>query len=814
MACSDRFHNVRALFTNHFSVLLLAITIALASCTNSTDSQRSGNSESSESSEGFLIVDCLLPGQVRKLGSNMTYLSPRRPIKTSAGDCEIRGGEYVAYDRADYSTALKIWLPLAKEGDADAQSYAGEIYEKGLGLAPDYQLAAFWYQKAALQGHSRGQINLGHLYELGLGVPRDAQQALNLYRQASGINNDDLLFASTLVSTHVTRQDYESAQSSLAEEMQRNEAMQQELNSLNQQVASKSQSLGAAEQKLAGIEKNLIVLTDAPTAAPASTGPSGDEQALQREVDTLATSQQRLQADIATLQQENQKLAALNEQQKTELNQVSQQSAEQTSEKRQEQARLIEEQARLAAQLTVREQELAETHHQMLISKAALQMERFRMSEALDASAENQARARQQQAELAELRAQLEQQYQVVKEQRGAIEQLEQRRADEAAALLVAAAPATIAPSEANPPSIEIIEPPVVLVRSMPTVTLLGNDGEREIVGRVNAPGGILSLTINGQSTDFEDNNLFRSRITIDQQPKPVEVVVVDKQGQRAKVAFTFVEPATRQGAAAATVSPAKPPANPPPARLELGDYYALIVGNNNYQHFSTLASAVNDARATDRVLREKYNFKTRLLLNADRYTILSELNALREQLDSNDNLLIYYAGHGVLDETNERGYWLPVDADPNNNANWISNTAITDILNAIEAKHILVIADSCFSGTLTQTPLARTQADIPASVRTEWIKVMTETRARITLTSGGVEPVLDGGGGSHSIFAKAFLDTLRSNDRIMEGYSLYYQILDRLDSTNSPAGQVPRYAPIHLAGHESGEFFFNPVKS
>ena len=62
------------------------------------------------------IVDCLLPGQVRQLGTQMTYLTPRRPIKTSAANCEIRGGEYVAHDRANFRTALQVWLPLAQSG--------------------------------------------------------------------------------------------------------------------------------------------------------------------------------------------------------------------------------------------------------------------------------------------------------------------------------------------------------------------------------------------------------------------------------------------------------------------------------------------------------------------------------------------------------------------------------------------------------------------------------------------------------------------------------------------------------------------------
>src|SRR3989304_2411895 len=80
--------------------------------------------------------------QSPRLGAQLTFLTARRAIKTSTRDCEIRGGEYVAFDRSNYATALKIWLPLAKEGDASAQTYVGEIFEKGLGVPPDHAAAA------------------------------------------------------------------------------------------------------------------------------------------------------------------------------------------------------------------------------------------------------------------------------------------------------------------------------------------------------------------------------------------------------------------------------------------------------------------------------------------------------------------------------------------------------------------------------------------------------------------------------------------------------------------------------------------------
>src|SRR5207248_3242583 len=80
----------------------------------------------------------------------------------------------------------------------------------------------------------------------------------------------------------------------------------------------------------------------------------------------------------------------------------------------------------------------------------------------------------------------------------------------------------------------------------------------------------------------------------------------------------------------------------------------------------------------------------------------------LRESLKEDDNLLIYFAGHGEIDPAKE-GYWLPVDAQANAPSSWISNRAVSDILNMMSAKHVLVVADSCYSGSMPR-------ASVPAS--------------------------------------------------------------------------------------------------
>ena len=91
--------------------------------------------------------------------------------------------------------------------------------------------------------------------------------------------------------------------------------------------------------------------------------------------------------------------------------------------------------------------------------------------------------------------------------------------------------------------------------------------------------------------------------------------------------------------------------------------YYALVIGNNNYEHLEKLDAAENDAEVIADVLKNKYGFEVDLLLNADYDTTVNSLFAITNKLKKNDNLLIYYAGHGELDKAENRGYWLPVGA-------------------------------------------------------------------------------------------------------------------------------------------------------
>lgn len=86
----------------------------------------------SKASESEQQVDCLLSVSTHKLGGGIaTYLTERRAIKTTAQNCEVRGGGYVAYDRATQTSALQVWLPQALRGLAEAHVSLGKFTNKG-----------------------------------------------------------------------------------------------------------------------------------------------------------------------------------------------------------------------------------------------------------------------------------------------------------------------------------------------------------------------------------------------------------------------------------------------------------------------------------------------------------------------------------------------------------------------------------------------------------------------------------------------------------------------------------------------------------
>lgn len=240
------------------------------------------------------------------------------------------------------------------------------------------------------------------------------------------------------------------------------------------------------------------------------------------------------------------------------------------------------------------------------------------------------------------------------------------------------------------------------------------------------------------------------------------------------------------------------------------GGYHALVVGNNNYASLSKLKTAESDARHVAALLKEYYGFETAILLNATRAQIISALAGYRSRLGPEARFLVYYAGHGYNDRDKDKAYWLPVDAARDDPGNWIIVDDITSAIKVIPARQVLVVSDSCYSGTLTR---GIRDSLPPPNERERFIDRMASGHARMLMASGGSEPVADSGGSGHSVFAAALLRGLREmSSRRFTAAELFRNYV--LEQVAGRAEQTPEYNPIRNSGHESGDFVFVKVKA
>ncbi|MGO9941114.1 MAG: caspase family protein [Terracidiphilus sp.] len=240
------------------------------------------------------------------------------------------------------------------------------------------------------------------------------------------------------------------------------------------------------------------------------------------------------------------------------------------------------------------------------------------------------------------------------------------------------------------------------------------------------------------------------------------------------------------------------------------GKYYALVIGINNYPSpLASLKTAVDDAKAVGTLLHDRYGFQVTFLLdrNATRFNILDALSKFRNSLGPNDNLLIYYAGHGFSDREAQKAYWLPVDADSGTSPNRIIADDLTTGVRVLPSRHVLIVSDSCYSGALSRDA----DAPVPSDGQAAFINRMLRSRSRTLMASGGDEPVSDGGGNGHSVFANAILQALeRDNQPMFTASDLFYGSVRQQVAGKSE--QLPQYSIIRNSDHDEGDFVFARV--
>ncbi|MFK8014105.1 MAG: caspase family protein [Gammaproteobacteria bacterium] len=243
----------------------------------------------------------------------------------------------------------------------------------------------------------------------------------------------------------------------------------------------------------------------------------------------------------------------------------------------------------------------------------------------------------------------------------------------------------------------------------------------------------------------------------------------------------------------------------------DFGRFYALVIGVEDYAPMPNLTTALNDADRAERVLRDRYGFSVIRLDNPSQLLVMETINRYYDELKADDNLLIYFAGHGeILQGGNHQfGYWLPTDADAApNDTRWIANELITGHLSRIPARRILVISDSTYAGVLESRPGLHTYSN---ELSAAYLKIALPKRARLLLASGSKQPV-PGIDPTHSRFSKAFFDELESNGGIIHVPLLFKRVVERMRGAEGNDAAQPLFRTIKPARHQLGDFFFVPV--
>jgi hypothetical protein len=234
---------------------------------------------------------------------------------------------------------------------------------------------------------------------------------------------------------------------------------------------------------------------------------------------------------------------------------------------------------------------------------------------------------------------------------------------------------------------------------------------------------------------------------------------------------------------------------------IKSAGFYALIIGVSEYEEEDmALVNTVRDAERVKDALLANYHYtedNIMFLEDPDKEEVMEALAELKDIMGENDNLIIFYAGHGHWDKNLKKSYWLPADADKKNKANWISSTELADNLKEMEAQHVLVVSDACFSGGFL---ISREIASDDESVYNK----LYSKKSRKVITSGDLETVPD-----ESVFIEYFIKALEENSYTYLSSDDLFHSFKKAVIANSPKNEVPQMGVLNQSGDEGGSFIF-----
>ncbi len=332
----------------------------------------------------------------------------------------------------------------------------------------------------------------------------------------------------------------------------------------------------------------------------------------------------------------------------------------------------------------------------------------------------------------------------------------------------------------------ETVRPRVVVTGRLET-----QEKQVRLSGYISSPNPLTRVELDGKTLELDENAQFTISLSVDVGETELVFEAEDENGGVGRRVTTII-----RYPESANFLP----------KERLGTYHALIIGINDYPDWlgqyvsdsgdADLANAISDAEQLAAVLDQEYGYEVRMLRDATVEQIIESLTYYRDNLTAEDNLLIFYAGHGIV--VGDIGYWMPSDVERGKEETLISNRLLSRTLSQFDVGKVMLIADACYSASFVNQT---------RKVDTENFNRFDNQHAivRAAMSSGGLEVVSDGVG--QSPFNEALVNGLRRNDGIVSAQQLFV-IVKSL--TVRKAQQTPQYGAVPASGHqEGGDFLF-----
>lgn len=341
--------------------------------------------------------------------------------------------------------------------------------------------------------------------------------------------------------------------------------------------------------------------------------------------------------------------------------------------------------------------------------------------------------------------------------------------------------------SDKTPPQIKILEPS--LTRGL-KITNAAKD--LLVKGIAVDSSGLKTVSINGQPVYSTEKGDFWGSVPLSEGVNKITVVASDVAGNSAQEVFE-IEYANQVVAQSNN--------DIVPVKQQEGKNFALLIASQNYQDAAipSLENPIADAVKLKLALKNNYNFNEEnifTLYNPDRGEFRKKFIQIAETLQPDDNLIIFYAGHGIWLEKEKKGYWLLTDAKRQDVNTWLPNKEVLDLIASVSSRHTLLITDACFSGSVFKT--RGLGAEAPVAIRE-----MSEKISRVAITSGNDSEVPD-----ESVFMKHLIKALSDNkEKYYTAQKMF--ITQILEAVMTETKTEPRYGTLELAGHVGGDFIF-----